>query len=341
MVLQPGLDTLIALRNNVFWVILLPLLTVGLGLSVAVLVDRVRYEGVVKTVVFLPLAISFVAAGVIWRFMYDLDPNVGTLNAVVTAAGGDPVAWLVGQPWNNFWLILVGVWLLTGFSMVILSAGLKGISVELLEAARVDGANEIQVFRGIVLPLLAPTIAVVATTIIIYALKTFDVVYTMTSGLFDTNVVATGDVPGALQQHPAGSRGGDRRHPAARDRAGHGLQHPSLPTAGGSSMTAATEARRSRSARGPVGAGPGRASDGSASTLSLVALMVLWAIPAVACSWPRSDPQSPRTRAAGGRRSRRRGTSPWPTTSTSSAGRASTRRSSTASSSRSRRRSSW
>jgi alpha-glucoside transport system permease protein len=183
-------DTLVALRNNILWVVALPLLVVGLGLLIAVLVDRVRYESTVKSVVFLPLAISFVAAAVIWRFMYELDPNVGTLNAMVTAAGGDPVAWLIEQPWNNFFLIIVGVWLLTGFAMVILSAGLKGISTELLEAARVDGANEGQVFRRIVLPLLAPTIAVVATTVIIYALKTFDVVFTMTNGNFDTNVIA-------------------------------------------------------------------------------------------------------------------------------------------------------
>jgi alpha-glucoside transport system permease protein len=183
-------ETLIALRNNVLWLILLPLLVVGLGLLVAVLVDRVRYESVVKSVVFLPLAISFVAAAVIWRFMYELDPNIGTLNAVVTGLGGDPVAWLITQPWNNFFLIVVGVWLLTGFAMVILSAGLKGISTELLEAARVDGANEWQVFRRIVLPLLSPTIAVVATTVVIYALKTFDVVFTMTNGNFDTNVIA-------------------------------------------------------------------------------------------------------------------------------------------------------
>ena len=183
-------DTLVALRNNAIWVILLPALVVGLGLLVAVLVDRVRYESVVKSIVFLPLAISFVAAAVIWRFMYELDPNVGTLNAATTAAGGDPVFWLRGQPWNNLFLILVGVWLLTGFAMVILSAGLKGISSELLEAARVDGANELQVFRRIVLPLLAPTIAVVATTVVIYALKTFDVVYTMTNGNFGTDVIA-------------------------------------------------------------------------------------------------------------------------------------------------------
>nr|MBA2299885.1 sugar ABC transporter permease [Chloroflexota bacterium] len=108
----------------------------------------------------------------------------------VSAVGGDPVPWVQVQPWNNLFLIIVGVWLLTGFAMVILSAGLKGISTELLEAARVDGASELQVFRGIMLPLLMPTIAVVATTIVIYALKTFDVVYTMTSGNFDTNVLA-------------------------------------------------------------------------------------------------------------------------------------------------------
>ncbi|HET7727114.1 MAG TPA: sugar ABC transporter permease [Candidatus Limnocylindrales bacterium] len=183
-------DTLIALRNNALWVVFLTGLVVGVGLLVAILVDRVRYEGVVKSVVFLPMAISWVAAGVIWRLMYDFNPNIGTLNAAVTATGGDPIAWISTEPINNFMLIIVGVWMLTGFAMVILSAGLKGISAELLEAARVDGANEVQVFRQIVLPLLAPTIAVVATTIVIYALKTFDVVYVMTSGEFGTEVIA-------------------------------------------------------------------------------------------------------------------------------------------------------
>lgn len=183
--------TLVALRNNVLWVVLLPLLVVGIGLIVAVLVDRVRYEAVVKSVVFLPMAISFVAAGVIWRFMYELNPDVGTFNAVVTGLGGEAIPWLIESPWlNNIMLILVGVWMFTGFAMVILSAGLKGIPVELLEASRVDGANEWQVFRQITLPLLAPTIAVISTTVIIYALKTFDVVYTMTNGNFETDVIA-------------------------------------------------------------------------------------------------------------------------------------------------------
>ncbi|MFH5823075.1 carbohydrate ABC transporter permease [Georgenia sp. AZ-5] len=183
-------DTLLALRNNVLWAVLLPLLVVGLGLLIAVLVDRVRYEVVVKSVVFLPMAISFVAAGVIWRLMYEINPEVGTLNAVVTGLGGPRVGWLSTAPWNNVMLVLVGVWMLTGLAMVILSAGLKGISPELLEAARIDGANERQVFRYVILPLLSPTIAVVATTVIIFALKTFDIVYVMTNGNFGTEVIA-------------------------------------------------------------------------------------------------------------------------------------------------------
>jgi alpha-glucoside transport system permease protein len=183
-------DTLIALRNNAMWVILLPLFTVGVGLGIAVLVDRVRYESLVKSVIFLPMAISWVAASIIWSLVYNFDPKVGILNGIVTALGGQPIPWLVNSPLNTVLLIVVGAWMLTGFAMVILSAGLKGISTELLEASRVDGANEWQVFRSIIFPLLLPTIAVISTTIIIYALKTFDVVYTMTSGNFDTEVIA-------------------------------------------------------------------------------------------------------------------------------------------------------
>jgi alpha-glucoside transport system permease protein len=183
-------DTLVALRNNVIWVVLLPLFTVGVGLFIAVLVDRVRYESLVKSVVFLPMAISFVAASVIWSLVYNFDPRIGVLNATVTAAGGEPVPWLISSPWNTVMLIVVGAWMLTGFAMVILSAGLKGISTELIEAARVDGANELQVFRKVVFPLLLPTIAVVATTVVIFGLKTFDVVYTMTGGNFETEVIA-------------------------------------------------------------------------------------------------------------------------------------------------------
>jgi alpha-glucoside transport system permease protein len=188
--------TLGALKNNLLWVILLTLLTVGFGMLIAVLVDRVRYESVAKAVIFLPLAISMVAASVIWRFMFLYSapgqPQVGTLNAFVGIFGLGPYPWLQLQDFsfNTILLIIVMTWMWTGFCMVIISAALKGISVELLEAARVDGANEWQVFRGIIFPLLLPTLAVVATTVVITALKAFDIVYVMTGGNFDTQVMA-------------------------------------------------------------------------------------------------------------------------------------------------------
>jgi alpha-glucoside transport system permease protein len=188
---------LLALRNNVLWVVVFTTATVFLGLVVAVLTDRVPYEGVAKGIVFLPLAVSFVAAGVIWRFMYDYRapplPQTGILNAFLqfVAPGFEPQAWLVNNPpFNNLALIAAAVWIWTGFCMVILSAGLKGIPSELLEAARVDGATELQIFRHVIVPLLGSTIAVVATTMIIFALKAFDIVYVMTNGNFETEVIA-------------------------------------------------------------------------------------------------------------------------------------------------------
>lgn len=201
-------DTHTALWNNLLWLILLPGLTVSLGLVIAVLTNRVRYEAVAKAVIFIPMAISFVAAAVIWRFMYEFEPagqtQIGVVNAVTTGLGADPTFWL-GQdalPYvdadlptplntNNFALILVGVWIWTGFAMVVLSAGLKGISPEIIEAARVDGANEWQTFWRIILPMLSTTIVVVATTIVINALKIFDLIWVMTGGRGDTDVVAT------------------------------------------------------------------------------------------------------------------------------------------------------
>jgi alpha-glucoside transport system permease protein len=186
--------TLESLRNSVLWVVFMTLGVVALGLLIAVLVDRVRYESIAKSVIFVPLAISFVAAAIIWQFMYLFRPpgstQTGTINAVLDLFGAGPVAWFLAQPINNFALIFIGVWMWTGFAMVILSACLKGISTELLEAARVDGANEWQVFRGIVLPLLMPTIYVVGTTIVITALKSFDIVYVTTSGNSGTDIIA-------------------------------------------------------------------------------------------------------------------------------------------------------
>jgi len=185
-----------ALINNVLWLLLLTLFTVGLGLLVAVLVDRVRYESWAKSIIFLPLAISMVAAGVIWKFMYDFRPpgapQTGTLNAAIGTVGINPVTWLQQPSFrlSTFALIAIMVWMWTGFAMVIISAALKGIDPELLEAARVDGANEWQVFRKVTFPLLGPTLAVVSTTMIITSLKTFDIVYTLTNGNYDTDVIA-------------------------------------------------------------------------------------------------------------------------------------------------------
>jgi len=196
------------LLNNVLWILLFTLLVLGLGLLFAILTGRVRYEAVAKAVIFIPMAISFVAASVIWKFMYAYKPagfdQIGLVNEVATKVGLQPSAWLVQQtvPYtnqllpspfhtNNVAIILVGVWMWTGFAMVILSAGLKGLSTEVLEAARVDGASEWQVVRRIILPMLAPTIAVVATTLVIQALKIFDIVWVMTSGNFNTDVIAT------------------------------------------------------------------------------------------------------------------------------------------------------
>lgn len=203
-------DTHSALLNNFMWLTVFTVITVVLGLVIAVLTARVRYEAVAKSAIFIPMAISFVAAAVIWRFMYEINADIGTVNAVTTSAGLDATAWLQNtgapQTWltdvgpddlpkpfqiNNFALIMVGVWMWTGFAMIVLSAGLKGISTEVLEAARVDGAGEWQIFSRVILPILSPTIVVVATTLVIQALKKFDLVFVLTGGRFDTDVVAT------------------------------------------------------------------------------------------------------------------------------------------------------
>jgi alpha-glucoside transport system permease protein len=186
---------LIAIRNNLYWLILYTGLVLVFGLLLAVLSDRVSYEKPVKSLIFMPMAISFVAMAIIWQFVYyyrPIDvPQTGTLNAIlVNIFHGQPQTWLADTRFNNFALILVAVWGATGFAMVILSAALKGIPAELLEAARVDGANEITVFRRIILPLMMPTIVVVGTTLVIFALKAFDVVYVMTNGNYNTDILA-------------------------------------------------------------------------------------------------------------------------------------------------------
>jgi alpha-glucoside transport system permease protein len=187
-------STLSSLKNNVLWLVFLTAFAVGFGLLFAVIFDRVRYESTAKSLIFIPMAISFVAASVIWKLQYDYQPpaqpQTGTLNAIVVALGGQPVPWLVDRTTNNPALIWVGIWVWTGFCLVILSAGLKGIPAEIIEAARVDGANEWQVLRHVTIPMMGSTIAVVATTMVIYALKAFDIVYVLTNGNFNTDVIA-------------------------------------------------------------------------------------------------------------------------------------------------------
>lgn len=189
-------EMLQSFRNNLIWLVVGTGLSVGFGLLIAVLADRASptFETIVKTMVFMPMVISMVGASVIWRFVYEFRPagsnQIGLLNALVTNAGGDPKAWLLLQPWNNLFLIAIMIWLQTGYSMVILSAAIKGMPADLLEAGRIDGANEFQIFRRITVPYIQGTLITVATTIILFSLKVFDVVQSMTGGNFGTQVIA-------------------------------------------------------------------------------------------------------------------------------------------------------
>lgn len=153
-------------RNNLLWLVIGTTLVIGFGLLIAVLADQSRFESLAKTIIFMPMAISFVGAGIIWNFIYETrsagDPQIGLLNAVVTGLGGDPQAWTtLLQPWNNLFLIVIMVWLQVGFAMVLFSAAIKGIPAELTEAARVDGATERQVFRRVTVPMIRGTIITV------------------------------------------------------------------------------------------------------------------------------------------------------------------------------------
>ena len=170
-----------AVVNNVLWLVTYTPLVLAIGLIIAVLADRVRYESYIKSVIFLPMAISATAAGVIWLFVYSPSPAIGLLNAVLTALipGFQPIAWTGSVDLINPAIIAAAIWINAGFVMVILSAALKGIPAEILEAARVDGANGLQIFARIQVPLLGPTISVVAVTMIIYVIKMFDLIYVM------------------------------------------------------------------------------------------------------------------------------------------------------------------
>jgi alpha-glucoside transport system permease protein len=182
------------LRNNVLWLVVATVMTVGLGLVIAVLVDRVKIESIIKSALFMPMAISFVCAGVIWRLVYLYNPpgqpQGGLFNALLALIHVPAQVWLINPAFNNFALILVYVWMWTGFCVVIISAGLKNIPDEIIEAAKMDGASRLTLFWRITVPMVRPTIAVVAVTMVINILKIFDVIYVMTGGDYHTNVIA-------------------------------------------------------------------------------------------------------------------------------------------------------
>ena len=183
-------------RNNLLWMVFGTLSCVVLGIIIAVLADKSKREKLIKSLIFMPMAISFVGAGVIWKFIYAYKgegvniTEIGLLNAIVTAFGGQAQAWLLVPFWNNFFLIIIMVWLQTGYSMVILSSAIKSIPESINEAARVDGANAFRIFFNITIPTIMPTIITVSTTILIFSLKLFDIVRVMTGGNYGTNVIA-------------------------------------------------------------------------------------------------------------------------------------------------------
>ncbi len=192
MFTQPEL--LLVLRNTALWVILVPFLATGIGLLYAILIDRARGEAFAKALIFLPMAISFVGAGIIWKFVYQYKqtsrPQIGLLNGLLKALGFETQQFLLDAPLNTLMLIIVMVWIQAGFAMTVLSAAIKAIPDEIIEAAKLDGVLGFKMFRFITLPSIRPALVVVLTTIGIGTLKVFDIVRTMTGGQFDTSVVA-------------------------------------------------------------------------------------------------------------------------------------------------------
>ena len=189
-------DQLTVLRNTVFWVVVTPFVATGVGLLYAILVDKARLESFAKALIFLPMAISFVGASIIWKFVYEFRPDqanvkqIGLLNQVLVWIGGSPQQWLVDSPLNTFLLIVVMIWIQAGFAMTVLSAAIKAIPDDIIEAARLDGVGPWGMFRFVTLPAIRPAVVVVLTTIGIGTLKVFDIVRTMTGGNFDTSVIA-------------------------------------------------------------------------------------------------------------------------------------------------------
>jgi alpha-glucoside transport system permease protein len=188
----PGNSTF--LINTVAWIVLVPLMSTGIGLMLALLLDRMRRESISKSLIFMPMAISFVGAGIIWGLVYEYrdpaEPQVGLLSQVVTWFGIEPPNWILWQPLNSFLLMVIMIWIQVGFAMVVLSAAIKAIPGDVVEAAELDGAIGWRLFSRVTIPMIRGTLIVVLTTIMIAVLKIFDIVRTMTNGNFGTQVVA-------------------------------------------------------------------------------------------------------------------------------------------------------
>ncbi|MGW0504193.1 carbohydrate ABC transporter permease [Micromonospora sp. NPDC003241] len=182
------------LINTLVWVTLVPLVATSMGLLYAVLVDKARLESLAKSLIFMPMAISFVGAAIIWRFVYayrgEDQEQIGLLNQIVVSLGGEPRQWLLDSPLNTLLLIVIMVWIQAGFAMVVLSAAIKSIPADIVEAARLDGVTPWQMFRQITVPSIRPAMIVVVVTISIATLKVFDIVRTTTNGNYDTSVIA-------------------------------------------------------------------------------------------------------------------------------------------------------
>ena len=183
-----------AILNNLGWLLIVPTLSTFFGLVIANLADRLWWGTIAKSLIFMPMAISFVGAGVIWKFVYDYrgpgDQQIGFLNAIIVSLGYEPQAWLTIPIWNNLFLMAVMIWIQTGLAMVIFSAALRGVPKDMLEAARIDGANELKIFTSIIIPYLQQTILVIWTIITILVLKIFDIILALTNGMWQTDVLA-------------------------------------------------------------------------------------------------------------------------------------------------------
>ncbi len=183
-----------SILNNFGWLLIVPTLSTFFGLVIANLADRIWWGTIAKSIIFMPMAISFVGAGVIWKFIYDYrgpgDAQIGLLNAIVVALGFEPQAWLTIPIWNNLFLMAIMIWIQTGLALVIFSAALRSIPSETLDAARIDGASELKIFWSIIIPYLQQTILVIWTIITILVLKVFDIIYAMTNGQWQTEVLA-------------------------------------------------------------------------------------------------------------------------------------------------------